>query len=245
MLLGAQKAGSTSLYRDLIRRFEISPATPIDKEVSFFADSKRFGKGRHFYLKHFPACKTAPKWARSMDASIALDHGEFYVNRLADFYGEKAKDLKFIIIVRDPVLRMESEFHHGEEMVGNEQTEGGARKIQKESKFEEYVKRNLKEDGAAMKWKAGNQTEDPPQYFKGSSYAFLIKPWLKRFNGNQFTVVTMRQYQNRTKETLKFLGERLGMGMTDTNELTEHIFANENKNQHAPMHKDVRLMLEK
>merc|ERR1719235_1569663 len=55
----------------------------------------------------------------------------------------------------------------------------------------------------------------------------------------------MRQYQSRTKETLKFLGERLGMGMTDTSDLTEHIFANENKNQHPPMHKDVRLMLEK
>merc|ERR1719230_1185748 len=92
MLLGAQKAGSTSLYRDLIRRFELSPATVINKgadwmakEVSFFADEKRFKRGRHFYLKHFPLCKGAGKWARAMDASIALDHGEFYVNRLADF----------------------------------------------------------------------------------------------------------------------------------------------------------------
>merc|ERR1719326_1110966 len=86
-LLGAQKAGSTSLYRDLIRRFELSPATVINKEadwmakeVSFFADPKRFGKGRHFYLKHFPLCKSVGKWSRTMDASVALDHGEFYVN---------------------------------------------------------------------------------------------------------------------------------------------------------------------
>jgi hypothetical protein len=252
MLLGAQKAGSTSLYRDLIRRFELSPATVLNKEadwmakeVSFFADPKRFKRGRHFYLKHFPLCKSVGKWARSLDASIALDHGEFYVDRLAEFYGEKAKDLKFIIIVRDPVKRLESEFHHGEEMVGNEYTEGGAKKIQKESKLEDYLKKQLKDDGEAMKWRAGNQTEDPPQYFKGSSYAFLIKPWLKRFNGSQFTVVTMRQYQTRTTETLKFIASRLGMGMTDTTEMFEHVFANENKNRHPPMHKDLQLKVEK
>merc|ERR1719265_1299492 len=71
MLLGAQKAGSTSLYRDLIRRFELSPAQAIykeadwmAKEVSFFADDKRFKKGRHFYQKHYPLCKSAGKWAR-------------------------------------------------------------------------------------------------------------------------------------------------------------------------------------
>merc|ERR1719502_2339457 len=189
MLLGAQKAGSTSLYRDLIRRFELSPAAVINKEadwmakeVSFFADQKRFKRGRHFYLKHFPLCKSAGKWARAMDASIALDHGEFYVNRLADFYGDKAKDLKFIIIVRDPVSRMESEFHHGEEMVGNEYTTGGAKQVQKESKFEEYVLKEIEKNGDASKWQAGDQSEDPPEYFKGSSYAYLIKPWLKRFN---------------------------------------------------------------
>merc|ERR1719440_520330 len=87
MMLGAQKAGSTSLYRDLIRRFELSPAAVINKEadwmakeVSFFADDKRFNRGRHFYLKHFPLCAQAGKWQRAMDASVALDHGEFYVN---------------------------------------------------------------------------------------------------------------------------------------------------------------------
>merc|ERR1712224_1140887 len=167
-LLGAQKAGSTSLYKDLIRRFELNPAAVINKEadwmakeVSFFADDKRFKKGRHFYLKHYPLCKDVGPWARGLDASIALDHGEFYVDRLADFYGDKAKDLKFIIIVRDPVTRMESEFHHGEEMVGNEYAEGTTKKVQTESQFENYVKRQLKDDGEAMKWRAGNQTEDP------------------------------------------------------------------------------------
>jgi hypothetical protein len=254
MLLGAQKAGSTSLYRDLIRRFELSPATVINKEadwmakeVSFFGDDKRFNRGRHFYLKHFPLCKDAAKWSRSMDASIALDHGEFYVNRLADFYGKKAKDLKFIIIVRDPVKRLESEFHHGEEMIGNENTEGGARKIQKESKLEDFVQRQLKEDGEAMKWRAGNQTEEPPKYFKGSSYAYLIKPWLKRFDGSQFIVLTLRQYQARTQESLKFIADRLGMQMTDTKDMMEHVFANENKNKfdRKPMRTDLHLKLQK
>merc|ERR1719213_879012 len=105
--------------------------------------------------------------------------------------------------------------------------------------------KHLQDDGEAMKWRAGNQTEDPPQYFKGSSYAFLIKPWLTRFDGSQFTVVTLRQYQARTSDTLKFLGERLGMGMTDTKEMFEHVFANENKNKHPPMKTELKFKLEK
>jgi len=254
-MLGAQKAGSTSLYKDLIRRFQLQPASVLykeadwmAKEVSFFADDKRFNRGRHFYLKHYPLCTTAGKWVRSLDASIALDHGEAYVNRLADFYGDKAKEIKFIVIVRDPVRRMESEFHHGEEMIGNEDTTGKAgapNKVQSESKFEQYVLKQLAADGDATKWKASNRTEDPPQYFKGSSYAFMLKHWLKRFNPDQFIILTLKQYQTRTADTLKYLGKRLGMGVTDSTELFEHVFANENKNKHPPLNRTLERKLEK
>lgn len=256
-LLGAQKAGSTSLYKDLIRRFDISPAEVLKikgkseadwmaKEVSFFADEPRFKKGRGFYLRHFPHCKDVDKTARAIDASIALDHGEAYVNRLADFYGEKAKDLKFIVIVRDPIKRLESEFHHGEQMIGNEFDTGGlTKKVQDESQLEKYLTKQLKEDGAAMKWKAGDQKEEPPQYFHGSAYAYMLKHWLTRFDGSQFTVITLKQYQQQTPKVLKFLSERLGMPQKDTNEMFEHVLANENKNHHKPMNLKVRMQLEK
>merc|ERR1712224_732654 len=104
--------------------------------------------------------------------------------------------------------------------VGNEFAEGGiTKKVQKEGKLENYLADVLKADGAATQWAKGNQTEDPPQHFKGSSYAFMIKHWLKKFNASQFTVVTLKQYQTRTDSTLKFIATRLGMGMIDTKEM--------------------------
>lgn len=257
-LLGAQKAGSTSLFKDLTRRFDMHEAAVLQvnkqekeadwmaKEVSFFADEPRFKKGRGFYLRHYPKCKDVGKNARGIDASIAFDHDVDYVNRVADFYGDKAKDLKFIVIVRDPVRRMESEFHHGEVMVGNQYDTGGlTKKVQKESKFENYVRDQLKDGGEAVQWAKSDQSKDPPMYFKGSSYAWMMKNWLKRFDASQFTVVTLKEYQAKTSTTLNLIGKRLGMPLTDSNELYEHFLANENKNKHQPMARDVKLKLEK
>jgi hypothetical protein len=146
--MGYQKSGSTSLWNDLKDNFHLSPAKPVegedgfrDKEVSYFSNDQRYAKGKQFYLKHFGTCKDV-KMGKSLDASPnTIFGGAKTAKRVKDFYGEKAKDLKFVIIARDPTARMESSYWHFNSGV--------------DGNFDKYVQKTI---GQAKLWAAGNST---------------------------------------------------------------------------------------
>merc|ERR1719375_651703 len=104
-LLGFQKAGTSSLFKDLRRQFaNLEPATPLpgqedewqSKEVDFFSDPNRYKKGKQFYLSHFPQCTERPRKFKTMDATINnLWGGADTAEKIKTTYGTKAKDIKF------------------------------------------------------------------------------------------------------------------------------------------------------
>merc|ERR1719281_484801 len=56
-LAGYQKAGSSSLWTDLMKNYNLAAAHPVgkeegfrEKEVSFFHNDQRYKKGHNFYL---------------------------------------------------------------------------------------------------------------------------------------------------------------------------------------------------
>merc|ERR1719473_2650614 len=95
-MLGFQKAGTSSLFKDLRRQFHnLEPATPLEgqeeewqsKEVDFFSDPQRYKKGKKFYLAHFPKCTERGREARTMDATINnLWGGEDTAQKVKDTY---------------------------------------------------------------------------------------------------------------------------------------------------------------
>merc|ERR1719265_667229 len=207
-LLGFQKAGTSSLFKDLRRQFpDLEPATPIQgqeddwqsKEVDFFSDPTRYKKGKDFYLQHFPQCTERPRQFKTMDATINnLWGGESTAKKIKETYGDKAKNAKFLLITRDPALRMASAYHHFE-------AEGIGKPWRK---FDDYVKRTI---GAANAWMERNKTgaEPEPNLYRMSLYGDVLEPWLKVFEPKQFIVITLRQYTERNKEVLKFLEKKL------------------------------------
>jgi len=109
LIIGAMKAGTTSLYRDLLT----NPAVfmPLDKEPESLArDEVITEAGRAAYEALFAPAK--PAHAARGEASTAY-------TKLPDFAGVPARarallgrDLKCIYLVREPVSRIVSHHHH-------------------------------------------------------------------------------------------------------------------------------------
>jgi hypothetical protein len=245
-LLGFQKAGTSTLFKDLRRQFpDLEPATPLEgqeeewqsKEVDFFSDPNRYKKGKQFYLKHFPKCTERVREFRTLDSTINnLWGGKDTAMKVKTTYGDKAKDIKFLIIARDPAQRMSSAYHHFE-------ADGIGKPWRK---FDDYVKRTINE---AHAWMERNMTgkEPEPNLYKMSLYADVLEPWTEVFEPSQFTVITLRQYQQRNKETLKLIENRLDtkrQGCRDDNNQPCNDILQANFRYHAPLKKETKQKLD-
>ena len=107
LVIGAQRSGSTALYRYLAAHPAILP--PIRKEVHYF--DFQYGKGRAWYLAHFPGMHKRMAGRRR---TVTFEASPYYmVHPLAP---ERIRafnpDMKLIAILRDPVDRALSHYHH-------------------------------------------------------------------------------------------------------------------------------------
>ena len=113
LIIGAQKAGTTSLYNYLIQHPCIGRSTR--KEVHYF-DSADYQQGDAWYLSHFPM-----RWhprdlvGRGRKSSqITGEASPYYLAHPASAARIKAFDpnMRLIVMLRDPVERALSHYHH-------------------------------------------------------------------------------------------------------------------------------------
>ena len=107
LIIGAQRSGSTSLHRYLSMHPCILP--PLRKEVHYF--DFQFEKGPRWYLAHFPGAHGRPGAGRR---AVSFESSPYYmVHPLAPKRIEAFNpDMKLIAIVRDPIDRALSHYHH-------------------------------------------------------------------------------------------------------------------------------------
>lgn len=102
LVIGAQKAGTTSLHDWLAQHHDIS--LPEIKETHFFSHDERFKKGNDWYISQFFS-KTA---SRSLKGEVDPEYlfSTFAPERIKIFTDVK----KFIIILRSPLERAYSQY---------------------------------------------------------------------------------------------------------------------------------------
>lgn len=106
MLLGAAKAGTTSLHYYLNQHPQIF--LPKEKELQFFTDDKLYAEGKEYYLKHyFSGAHLFP--ARGEATPFYLHRSAIVIPRLKEFFSGR---IKFIVMLRDPVSRAWSHYQH-------------------------------------------------------------------------------------------------------------------------------------
>lgn len=104
LIIGAQKAGTTALYDYLNQHPDIHGSSI--KEVHFFNDENNFAKGYTWYEKHFKRLIPLHK-KLFFEATPEYMLSERFMERIKNYH----KDIKCVVILRDPVTRAYSSWN--------------------------------------------------------------------------------------------------------------------------------------
>jgi hypothetical protein len=106
LVIGAMKAGTTSLYDYLRAHPEVFMATP--KELHFFPETKQWPLGVDWYAAHFAGGVHATARGEASPSYSQADQFPGVAKRIADVL----PDVRLVYLVREPVQRLRSMYLH-------------------------------------------------------------------------------------------------------------------------------------
>ena len=192
LIIGAQKAGTTALYSYLREHPAITG--PPWKEVSFF--DRHFWRGDAWYRGHFPNRLYLRRMrARAGVEPIVGEASPSYVfhplapQRVASLL----PDVRLIVLVRNPVDRALSHYHH-EVALGREPLPFEEALEQEDARLEGELERMLEPRYFSHAW--WNFT-----YRARGRYAEQLERWLDLFPRERLLVVPSEDLLDRPAET--------------------------------------------
>jgi hypothetical protein len=202
LIIGAQRCGTTSLYNFLTEHSCILPA--LKKEVHFFDINYR--RGDYWYRAHFPLSKHIFKDARDDEAVITGEATPYYLFHplaAARVY-QKIPDVKIIIMLRNPVDRAYSHYHHECDI-----------EIEKLS-FEDAVKAETErlkgeEDKMIHRPRYRGFYHQHFSYLARGIYVDQLKRWTPFFSKDQILILKSEDFFSNTQVSMKRVFEFLNI----------------------------------
>lgn len=201
IIIGAQKAGTTSLYKYLSKHPSI--IAPEKKEVHFYDDN--FTKGLKWYRRHFPTVIEKFYYYYLKKAPLLTGESTPYYlfhpwapQRIA----KTIPNVKIIALLRNPVDRAYSHYQHN------------LRREREPLSFEDAI---AKEQERLAGEKNKMLDNDLYYSFPHKHYSYLsrgiyvnqLKVWMDLFSPHQFLIIISEHFYANTSEvflqTLKFL----------------------------------------
>lgn len=211
MILGAQKSATSSLFNLLIQHPKIL-APLLDKEMGFFNNEIEYKKGIKQYHKNFP--KTRRKYD-TLDATPEY----FYIPACAERIYNYNKNLKFILLLREPVERAYSAWNMYRHLVDEDYDYIMKRLVntQKHTNISHLINLLKRKPFPAFEEFISEEKEiikkDPGIMFPGLiRYGFYdehIARYFNLFNRKQFLIFGYKEFTNDPKlavsKILRFL----------------------------------------
>jgi tetratricopeptide (TPR) repeat protein len=194
IIIGAAKAGTTSLFQYLIQHPQV--LSPIKKEVAFFHNNQRYSAGVNWYFSHFP----------SIPEESGFVTGEATPNYLvSNIQFEVAKllpEVKLVAILRDPVERAISHYHHRvkhrwENRSLEEAITAELVAVKDEESFSSSIEQACHQAGSV--------------YLLGGLYYYTIKKWMSVFPPEQFLILENTQLLTQPNDTMQKVYSFLGL----------------------------------
>lgn len=192
LIIGFGKCGTTELYDRLLQHPNIHPS--LRKEVNFFM--YRYDKGIDWYRAHFavpPNDEDQTPFAVG-EASPGYVLNPFAPQRMT----ESVPDVKLIVLLRDPVARAYSHYHHRRRLGGEPldtfeaalAAEGDRMRGERERVYSdpEYI---------------GNFAWYIDSYVTQGIYADYLPQWLDTFPREQLLIVQSESFYRNSTTTLQ------------------------------------------
>lgn len=213
MIIGAAKAGTTSLHHYMSQHPQIY--LPKEKELQFFTDDSLYRRGTEYYITTY--FDTAHRFhARGEATPFYFHRPEIVIPRL-----KKAFDginLKFILILRHPVLRAWSHYQHMVRL-GQETHDFRTALSLESSRLSAHP----------LSWFS---------YYTDGLYGKLLKQWFDAYPRENFLILTQEELSASPHETLRKIF--IYLDIDPTHEVTDLSVKNEAR---APLNKSLMKLL--
>jgi Sulfotransferase domain len=205
IIIGAQKAGTTSLFEHLRRHPELS--LPDGKEVPFFSDEEVRRRGWGTYMRRaFAFADPSAKWGTAtpqymfgglLDQPNPSVEGYRHDERTVPLrIREQLPDARLIAILRDPVERARSH-HRMMSMEGLEQRP-----------FDEAIRQLLRPEALDA---ARREPRETSGYVAWGEYGRILAGYFEVFSGEQMLVLFTDELDNVPEMLLRRVFEFLGV----------------------------------
>ncbi|MFN8591499.1 MAG: sulfotransferase [Thermomicrobiales bacterium] len=186
IIIGAQRGGTTSLYRYLVEHPDIGPA--YCKEVHYF--DRYFDRGPNWYLAHFPI---------RGEYKIAGEASPYYLfhPEVPERLREYVPNAKLIALLRNPIDRAYSQYQMN------------SRKGNESLSFEEAVEREPErlagtDDPLDPSWRHHS-------YLARGLYAEQLRRWFEIFPRDQIMVIQSERFYGNPERTLHEVQAAIGL----------------------------------
>ena len=231
LIIGAAKAGTTSLYAYLCAHPAVIEARR--KEVNFFADN--FGRGRGWYRTHFVTTPyLAWRRARQRQRVITGEGTPFYMTHAAvpPRVASVVPDAWLVVVLRDPVDRAYSQYQHA------------VRLGQEALSFEDAIAAEPARRAQLVERHGADAAQYVPEfnfvsYVNLGLYADQLAPWLEVFPREQLLVVRSEDLFAEPRNVLREAFGFLGVGQWDA----PHDFAVYNAGKRSGLEPATRAQL--
>ena len=190
ILLGAAKSATTTIY-DVLRQ-NSNVFAPQFKEPHFFNINDNYEKGFSWYLNTY--------YKNSIDSKVVIDFTPTYLysKKSAErIFNNLGKDVKFIVILRDPVDRAFSHYLHSKRDGHEKEDFESAIKLE-QKRLSEYM---LDNDFVS---------ELRFSYISQGLYYKMIKSYLKFYDLNDFLIINFdKEISNNMHSALDRVSEFL------------------------------------
>lgn len=186
LVIGAMKAGTTSLHHYLGEHPEVSMPRKR-KELNFFNRDENWNRGLEWYQTQFRPNELlkgecCPNYTMYSDVPNDLT-GKVQVSNVPERIHDSLPDVKLIYILRDPIERMLSHIHH----------------LWSDGREERDMQAIL------------NDSYDRWNYRRYSCYFFQLRHYLRYFDMKDIHVTTLESLKSEPHKTLKEIYGFLGI----------------------------------
>ncbi len=191
IIIGTQKGGTTSLYRYLEKHPQVLPA--IKKEIYFW--NHHYKRGLDWYLSHFPSLKKSTHFLTG-EATPSYIEDEQVASRIAKTFPQ----MKFIILLRNPIERTISQYYHWIRLGLEENSLSEA--ISAELELSRNESRNSID---SRYW------EQTHKYLWRGIYVEFIRKWMIYFPPENFLILKSEDFYEQPEVMIKKVFEFLNL----------------------------------
>ena len=179
LIIGAQKAGTTSLYRYLTQHPEILENNTW-KEIRYFDLPENYSKGFGWYLGHFPS-----KFEKGNKLTCDASPNYIYFNQIPSQIKEELGSIKMIAVLRKPWDRAYSawQMYHGFANVSND----NLREIADKRTFAEAIEQELNPES--------NTAQYTYDYIDRGKYVEQLENYYNYFDKDNILILNVDEFR--------------------------------------------------